>query len=556
MRALLRLLIIAIILSFSSVGQAATPSATPLPGTSAPPSFADLAARLLPAVVNISSTQKVVPGSTGDNDGEENPDDPDQGQNQMPALPQFPPGSPFNDLLKQFQQQHQPQKAVPMSSLGSGFIIDGDNGYVVTNSHVVKDAEDVKVTLHDDTTLNATVVGRDEKMDLAVLKVKAGKKLPAVSFGDSDKMRVGDWVLAIGNPFGLGGTVTAGIVSAQQRDINAGPYDDFIQTDASINRGNSGGPMFNVAGDVIGINTAIFSPSGGSVGIGFAIPSALAKPVISQLIQFGHTKRGWLGVKIQGMSDDLAESMGKGTPHGALIAEVTSNGPAAKIGLQTGDIITSFAGHDITQMRQLPRIVAETPIGSDAKLTYWRKGQAINATVKVGALEKAEQDGMLKEKDTEKKDTLATANGLELKAVGMTVRSITANDRDQYHIAADVTGVLVSIVDPDGEAATEGLAAGDVIIEANQTPVKSATEVRDAIAKVQADERGSVLLLLKREGETRFVALKLKAGTTQTAPSAPATPPKANGLKTPPGRISPGLAAPGQPAPMPAPAKP
>ena len=344
-----------------------------LPGSKDHPgSFADLAEKLLPSVVNISSTQKAV--DPGD----------------FPEMPHFPPGSPFEDFFEEFMERRgEGMPLIPPASLGSGFIIDAEKGYVVTNYHVIKDADQVRITLHDDTTLDAEIVGRDEKTDLAVLQVKPTKPLTAVPFGDSDKLRVGDWILAIGNPFGLGGTVTAGIISARQRDIQSGPYDDYIQTDASINRGNSGGPMFDLEGNVIGINTAIFSPSGGSVGIGFAIPSSLAKPVIMQLIEFGKTRRGWLGVRIQNVTDEIAESLGLSETTGALIASVTATGPAEVAGLQAGDIILEFDGKPINAMRTLPRAVAETPIGKKVKLTYWLDGKKAETSVAIGEMEKA-----------------------------------------------------------------------------------------------------------------------------------------------------------------------
>src|SRR5690606_38601045 len=275
-------------------------------------------------------------------------------------------------------------------SLGSGFVVDAENGYIVTNNHVVRDADEVRVTFHNDETVEAEVIGRDEKTDLAVLKVATDTKLTQVKFGDSDALRVGDWVVAIGNPFGLGGTVTAGIVSARGRDIGQGPYDDFIQTDASINRGNSGGPLFNLDGDVIGINTAIFSQSGGSVGIGFAISSKLASSVATQLREFGRTRRGWLGVRIQQVTDEIAESLGLDTARGALVADVTPDGPAKASGIQAGDVILKFAGQDVSEMRELPRIVAETEVGKTVSVAVWRDGKVQEFTAKLGELEAAE----------------------------------------------------------------------------------------------------------------------------------------------------------------------
>ncbi|MGE0714572.1 MAG: Do family serine endopeptidase, partial [Alphaproteobacteria bacterium] len=344
----------------------------------APESFADLAAKLLPAVVNVSTSQQTRGGSP-------------QAERRRPEMPQVPPGSPFEDFFKEFFERNRPDAGPRrQASLGSGFIIDA-SGLVVTNNHVIADADEITVILHDDTSLKAEIVGRDAKTDLALLRVKSSKPLPSVKWGDSDTARVGDWVLAIGNPFGLGGSVTAGILSARQRDINSGPYDDFIQTDASINRGNSGGPLFNMAGDVIGVNTAIFSPSGGSIGIGFSIPSALAKPVIQQLKDFGRTRRGWLGVRIQGVTDEIADSLGLGRPRGALIASTTDKGPAAEAGIQAGDVVLTFDGRDITDMRRLPRVVAETPINKRAKVVVWRKGKEMSFDVKVGELDEREE---------------------------------------------------------------------------------------------------------------------------------------------------------------------
>lgn len=464
-----------------------------MPPINAPATFADLASKLSPAVVNISSTQKaeIIDDAT-------------------PEFPEFPPGSPFEDFFEEFMGKPNGNgggmPSLPPSSLGSGFVVDAEKGYIITNNHVIRDAEEVRVTFNDDSTLKAKIIGRDEKVDIAVLQVETDKKLTAVSFGNSDVMRVGDWVLAIGNPFGLGGTVTAGIISARQRDINSGPYDDYIQTDASINRGNSGGPMFNLKGEVIGINTAIFSPSGGSVGIGFAIPSDLAQPIIKQLIEYGRTRRGWLGVRIQTVTDEIADSLGLGKARGALVASVTKDGPAEAAKLKAGDVITEFAGKPIDEMRELPRIVAETPIDKETTLRYWRDGKERTAKVTIGELEKAEENGLLASNDqgsdSKTKDT-------EIKPVGMNVTSLNDTIREDFNIGDDVTGVLVTKIEPRGEAAGKGIDSGDVIVEINQQGVSSAKEVQDAIEKAQKDKRSSILLLVNREGDVRFVALKL-----------------------------------------------
>ncbi|MDR3517015.1 MAG: DegQ family serine endoprotease [Azospirillaceae bacterium] len=459
--------------------------------------FADLAEKLLPAVVNISTTQTIAakPGA------------PKTG----PETPQLPPGSPFEDFFKDFFDHQDGRGDAPprrATSLGSGFIVDPD-GYVVTNNHVIQDADEIMVVLHDDTNLKAEVVGRDTKTDIALLKVKSDKPLTAVPFGNSDTMRVGDWVLAIGNPFGLGGTVTSGIISARARDINAGPYDDFLQTDASINRGNSGGPMFNLNGEVIGINTAIFSPSGGSVGIGFAIPSALAKPVVEQLRKYGHTRRGWLGVKIQGVTPEIADTLRLAKASGALVASVTAKGPAVDAGIQAGDVILTFDGKDVTDMRRLPRIVAETEIGRAVPVTVWRKGQPIDLSVKVGELEAAEQSGLVSAGGDE---TPAPAPAQTISVLGLKLSSLTTELRKQYNLNEALNGVVITEVASTGPASEKGLRPGDVIVEVAQEDVTKPGDVVDKINKAKDDGRKSVLLLVDRQGDLRFVALAIAQG--------------------------------------------
>ena len=476
------------ILTFVLVSGFNNPAQAKLIPTNGPDSFADTVENLIPAVVNISSTQKV------------------QEIEDFPDLPQFPEGSPFEDFFEEFMERRNGMPMMPQASLGSGFVIDAKNGYIITNNHVVKDAEEIRVTFQDEETLPAELIGTDEKTDLAVLKVETDKKLTAVEFGNSDVLRVGDWIVAIGNPFGLGGTVTAGIVSARQRDINAGPYDDFIQTDASINRGNSGGPMFDVNGKVIGINTAIFSPSGGSVGIGFAIPTALAKPVINQIIEYGRTRRGWLGVRIQQVTEEIAESLELPKPSGALVATVNPEGPASKSGLEPGDIILEINGRAVNEMRELPKLVAATPIDSDAVVTYWRDGKKHTTRVKIGELEKAEDEGLLS--SGSKKDL--KDEGLEIETVGLHVKKITDLLRREYGIPRSVEGVAISAVDPRSEAAKKGLFEGDVIVEINQQPVNEPEKAAKIIEKAGENGRPSVLLLINREGEVRFLALKLK----------------------------------------------
>lgn len=461
------------------------------------PAFDVLAEKLLPTVVNVSSTQAVV-------ENEEN----------MPEMPQFPPGSPFEDFFKEFFDQYgrngQEMPYNRPASLGSGFIIDAEKGYIVTNNHVVKDADEIKVTLHDDTSLDATLVGYDEKTDLAVLQVKTDKKLVETKWGDSDKAKVGSWVLAIGNPFGLGGTVTAGIISARQRDINAGPYDDFIQTDASINRGNSGGPMFNPAGEVIGINTAIFSPSGGSVGIGFAVPSTLAKPVIDQLIKFGKTRRGWLGVRIQEVTDEIAESLGLEKSMGALVASATEKGPADKAGIQAGDVILSFNKQDIDHMRQLPRIVAETDVGTSAPVVVWRDGKKENITVKLGELEKAEEKGLLSASKNNTPNADTPVDSTKIEPLGFSASAITDSLRQKYKIDPSQNGVVITDVEQGGAAFDKGLIEGDVVLEVNQQVVSQPDHVIEKVKAAKDAGKKSVLLFVMRGSEPRFVALKLK----------------------------------------------
>lgn len=462
----------------------------------APTSFADLSEKLLPSVVNISSTQKAAPAED------------------MPEMPEFPPGSPFEDFFKDFQGKRGgeggPLGAQPVASLGSGFVINAEKGYIVTNNHVIRDADEVRVTFHDDTSLEAKIIGRDEKTDIALLQVKSEKKMTAVKFGNSDQMRVGDWVVAIGNPFGLGGTVTQGIISARQRDINAGPYDDFIQTDASINRGNSGGPMFNLAGEVIGINTAIFSPSGGSVGIGFAIPSNLAKPIVDQLEQFGRTRRGWLGVRIQTVTPEIAESLGLKEVRGALVASITEGGPAEKAKLEPGDIILKFNNQDLNAMRQLPRLVAETPIGTKADVLYWRSGKTATTKVEVGELEKAEKDGLLE--TGEAPVEVKPGQGTEIPLVGVTVSALSPALRESYEIPENAKGVVVTDVKSGSESAEKGLMVGDVIVEINQEAAGDAVNAKKLIDDAQKSGKASVLLLVDHQGrgDVRFVALRFK----------------------------------------------
>ncbi len=463
-----------------------------------PDGFADLAAKLLPAVVNVSTTQTIKSDSKN-------------GNRPGPDMPQFPPGSPFEEFFKDFFDRNQRgnKEAVPRraTSLGSGFIID-PAGLVVTNNHVIADADEITVTLQDDTNFKAEVVGRDTKIYIALLRIKPTKPLAAVKFGDSDGTRVGDWVLAIGNPFGLGGSVTAGILSARAREINAGPYDDFLQTDASINRGNSGGPMFNMAGEVIGINTAIYSPSGGSIGIGFAIPANLAKPVVDQIKDFGHARRGWLGVNIKSVTDEIAESLGLDKPRGALIASVRDGGPAQVAGIQPGDVVLTFDGKEVTDMRRLPRIVAETPIDKTVKVTVWRKRKESVVDVKVGELKDEEQQASA----TPKQQQPAAPPGATVKVLGLSLANLTPELRERFSLAEDTAGVVVTEVVQDSPASEKGMKPGDVVVEVAQEEVKSPAQISAKIDEAKKAGRKSVLLLVDRQGDLRFVALKLDQG--------------------------------------------
>ena len=451
-----------------------------------PDGFADLAAKLTPAVVNISTTQKIAKE--------------DAAQKEGPLQP-LPPGHPmedFNEFFKNFMQPYQEERDV--TSLGSGFIVD-PSGIIITNNHVIADAEEITVSLDDNSQYKATLIGKDSKTDLAVLKIKAGKPLPFVSFGDSDGVRVGDWVIAIGNPYGLGGTVTAGIISARARDINAGPFDDFLQTDAAINRGNSGGPMFNMKGEVVGINTAIFSPTGGSVGIGFAVPSALAEPITKQLREGKKITRGWLGVKIQAVSPEIAESLGMKEPKGALVVGMTPNSPAQKAKILSGDVIVKFNGKEIDTMRKLPRVVAETPIGKEVDIEVIRNGSTKKLHVTVGKMDETEEKKPAEEKQSE----APTRKGESV--LSMQLTPVTDDVRSEYGLAANIRGVLVMELKDGSTAQKKGIEPGDVIVEAGQKPVRSVADLKAAIDYVKEMKRKSILLYILRDGETLFMAL-------------------------------------------------
>jgi len=448
----------------------------------APESFSGLAKRLLPTVVNISTSQTLkAPPPT--------------------AMPKLPPGSPLEDLFKNFMG---PRGGQPrhVTSLGSGFIID-PSGFIVTNNHVIP-SDSITVTLADGVTLPAKVVGRDPKTDLALLKVNPRTPLPAAKFGNSDTAEVGDWVMAIGDPFGIGSTVTAGIVSARNRNINSGDYDDFIQTDAPINRGNSGGPLFDMDGNVIGINSAIFSPSGGSVGIGFSIPSNLARQIVGQLRQFGGTRRGWIGVRIQQVTPEIAEGLGVNNVRGALVTNVTGGGPAARAGLRNGDLITGFDGKPVGDDRALPRIVADTPIGKTVSLDMLRRGQ--KQTLKITVQRLAEDDKAVK---SAKPAPPPAKTASRLARMGLTLGALDAPARAKFKVGAGVQGVLVTAVEDGSVAGEKKLRAGDVIVEISSQPVKTVQEVS---SKIEADAKAGkkvVLLLISREGDLTFVGLSL-----------------------------------------------
>jgi serine protease Do len=464
--------------------------AVPYAASAAPPpvSFAEIVERVAPAVVNISTT-KAVP------------------QGEMPEFPfpEPPPGSPFEDFFREFFDRDRMPEQMPrrQSSLGSGFVVDAE-GFVVTNNHVIAEADEIQVVFSDDRTFEAELIGRDSKTDLALLKIEGDGPFPAVTFADSDTVRVGDWIIAIGNPFGLGSTVTAGIISARSRDIRAGPYDDFLQVDAPINRGNSGGPSFNLDGEVIGINTAIFSPSGGNVGIGFAIPSNLALPVIESLKTDGRVKRGWLGVRIQTVDASLAETFGLKEARGALVASATPGGPAEKAGIQQGDVIYEFDGKSIDRMRTLPRMVAETSIGKEVEVKLWRKGQDMTMRITLGELPEDEQVAELGQPEAP-----SPTGDVKIEPLGMTLAGITPELKSQYSIPDTAKGLVVTEVAPDSPASDESLRPGDLVVEVAQEPVTSPSEALTKVNQAKKDKK-SVLLLIDRQGDLRFVALRFK----------------------------------------------
>jgi serine protease Do len=489
-----RLMGIAISLTAASLLAAAPASAR------GPDGIADIAEKVIDSVVNISTSQSVeAKGGSG-----------------REAVPQLPPGSPFEEFFDDFfknrrgggspkggERSETPRKT---NSLGSGFIID-TSGVVVTNNHVIADADEINVIMNDGTKIKAELVGVDKKTDIAVLKFKPVKPVNAVKFGDSDRLRLGEWVIAIGNPFSLGGSVTAGIVSARNRDISQGPYDNYIQTDASINRGNSGGPLFNLEGEVVGVNTLIISPTGGSIGLGFAVPSKTAAGVVDQLRQFGELRRGWLGVRIQQVTDEIAESLNIKPARGALVAGVDDKGPAKPAGIEPGDVVVKFDGKDVKDPKDLSRVVADTAVGKEVDVIIIRKGKEESRKVTLGRLEdneKVQQAAAKSKEDPAEKPVTQKALGLDLAALSKDLRT-------KYKIKESVKGVIVTGVDGNSDAAEKRLSAGDVIVEVAQEAVTNAADIKKRVDQLKKDGKKSVLLLVSNgEGELRFVALSVQ----------------------------------------------
>jgi len=485
----------------AAIAVGALVSASVVPATArGPDGIADVAEKVIDSVVNISTTSTVEAKNSG------------EGGNRG-AMPQLPPGSQFEEFFEEFFKNRggrggndkgggaQPRKT---NSLGSGFIID-TAGFAVTNNHVIDGADEINVIMNDGTKIKAELVGVDKKTDLALLKFTPVKPVTAVKFGDSDKLRLGEWVIAIGNPFSLGGSVTAGIVSARNRDINNGPYDSYIQTDASINRGNSGGPLFNLEGEVVGVNTLIISPTGGSIGLGFAVPSKTVAGVIDQLREYKEVRRGWLGVRIQPVTDEIAESLNIKPARGALIAGIDDKGPAKPAGLEPGDVVVKFDGKDVKEPKDLSRAVAASPVGKAVDVLIIRKGKEETKKVTLGRLEddKPVQASLKATPEAEKPATQ--------KALGLDLTGLSKELRTKYKIKDSVKGVVVTGVDKGSDAAEKRLSAGDVIVEVAQEAVTNAADVSKRIDAVKKDGKKSVLLLVSNgEGELRFVALSVQ----------------------------------------------
>lgn len=450
----------------------------------APDSFADLAERLSPSVVNITTTQTVA-------------------QPNRPAMPQVPPGSPFEDFFKDFFDQMpngEGQKPRRATALGSGFIVSAD-GYIVTNNHVIDKADEIIIEFLSGQELEAKLIGRDTKTDIALLKVEAEEPLPFVSFGDSDISRVGDWVLAIGNPLGQGFSVSAGIISANNRSLRSGPYDDFIQTDAAINRGNSGGPLFNMDGAVIGVNTAIISPNGGSIGLGFSMASNVVSTVVDQLKEYGETRRGWLGVSIQDLDAEMADALGLEKVAGALVSDVPE-GPAKEAGILAGDVILSFDGKDVVDTRGLIKEVGNSEVGKSVRVVVQREGKT--QTIKVVLARREDAERSLVVPAVAKPDAVT-----EEQSLGIKMTLLTDEIRSQLRLPKDAKGVAIVTVDEATDAYEKGLRTGDLISEVGQTAVETPEDVAKAIQKAKDAGRKSVLFLVRRDGNPRFVALSL-----------------------------------------------
>ncbi len=457
-----------LVLNFSSVSNS----------QNIPNSFADLAEKLMPSVVNISTTQTVVTRS-----------------NPFPNF-QFPPGSPFGDMFKEFGTPQERQS----SALGSGFIID-EKGILVTNNHVIEGAEDIVVQVNGEKKFKAKVIGADPLSDIAVLKIESKEKFLPVRFGDSDKARIGDWVIAIGNPFGLGGTVTSGIISARNRSIGLSRYEDYIQTDASINSGNSGGPLFDMNGDVIGINTAILGRSG-NVGIGFSIPSNSAKIVIDQLIEFGETKRGWLGVRIQDVTKEIAEVEKLDEPRGALVASVAPNSPSEKAGVKSGDIILEFNGEKINQMKELPIIVARTEVGKKVKVKIWRNKKEIIKTITLGRLETSEDFKISEKKEELPKETLI--ENLKIK-----VRKVSDQDIKTRNLPNQTSGLVITSIEKNSPL-TGSIEVNSIILEAQKKKIRNVVDLNQALKQVLNSNQKTILLVIyNSQNQKRYIGVKL-----------------------------------------------
>ena len=491
-----RLRLLGIAIAFSAASLLATSPVS----ARGPDGIADIAEKVIDSVVNISTSQNVEAKGGGGRD----------------AMPQLPPGSPFEEFFDDFFKNRRGgpprdgDKSGEMqrrktNSLGSGFIV--DEGIVVTNNHVIADADEINIIMNDGTKIKAELVGVDKKTDIAVLKFKPVKPVNAVKFGDSDKLRLGEWVIAIGNPFSLGGSVTAGIVSARNRDISQGPYDSYIQTDASINRGNSGGPLFNLEGEVVGVNTLIISPTGGSIGLGFAVPSKTVARVVDQLRQFGELRRGWLGVRIQQVTEEIADSLNVKPARGALVAGIDDKGPAKPAGIEPGDVVVKFDGKDVKDPKDLSRAVADTAVGKEVDVVIIRKGNEETRKVTLGRLEDNEKvqqaAAKTKEEPAEKPVTQ--------KALGLDLAALSRDLRGKYKIKDSVKGVIIIGVEGTSDAADKRLSAGDVIVEVAQEAVSSAADIKKRVDQLKKDGKKSVLLLVANgEGELRFVALSVQ----------------------------------------------